>query len=54
MRPDLIKTNHEAFADAHRKAAEALLSLQREDGHWCGELQGDSMERTTTARRVEG
>jgi squalene-hopene/tetraprenyl-beta-curcumene cyclase len=37
-------------ADAHRRAAAArdaalaaLLSLQKPDGHWCGELQGDSI-----------
>ncbi len=31
------------LAAAHRRAADALLSLQRDDGHWCGELQGDSI-----------
>ena len=26
-----------------RRAIDALLSLQKSDGHWCGELQGDSI-----------
>jgi squalene-hopene/tetraprenyl-beta-curcumene cyclase len=43
MSPDLIKTDLGAFTAANRKAAEALLSLQRDDGHWRGELQGDSI-----------
>ncbi len=32
-----------SLAEAHRRATEALLSLQHEDGHWRGELQGDSI-----------
>jgi squalene-hopene/tetraprenyl-beta-curcumene cyclase len=39
----LIETDREAFVAAHRKAVEALLSLQHGDGHWRGELQGDSI-----------
>jgi len=35
--------SQQSIAEAHRRAAEALLSLQRGDGHWCGELQGDSI-----------
>ncbi len=31
------------ISDAHRRAADALLGLQRADGHWRGELQGDSI-----------
>jgi squalene-hopene/tetraprenyl-beta-curcumene cyclase len=30
-------------AEAARRAAEALFSLQRHDGHWCAELEGDSI-----------
>jgi squalene-hopene/tetraprenyl-beta-curcumene cyclase len=26
-----------------RRAVEALKSMQKPDGHWCGELQGDSI-----------
>ncbi|MBM4115794.1 MAG: hypothetical protein FJ252_07975, partial [Phycisphaerae bacterium] len=29
--------------DAARRAADALFSLQRVDGHWCAELEGDSI-----------
>jgi len=39
----LIQTERGAVAAAHRQAAEALLSLQYADGHWRGELQGDSI-----------
>jgi squalene-hopene/tetraprenyl-beta-curcumene cyclase len=39
----LIETDRTAYVAAHRKAVEALLSLQHGDGHWCGELQGDSI-----------
>ena len=28
---------------ALEKAKSALLSIQKPDGHWCGELQGDSI-----------
>jgi squalene-hopene/tetraprenyl-beta-curcumene cyclase len=34
------------FSDAHRAMASAqkhLLSIQRGDGHWCGELEGDTI-----------
>ena len=30
-------------AQAARRAADALFSLQRHDGHWCAELEGDSI-----------
>ena len=37
----------DAFLDAVRETAErgrtALLSQQREDGHWVGELEGDTI-----------
>jgi squalene-hopene/tetraprenyl-beta-curcumene cyclase len=39
----LIETDRRASVAAHRRAAEALLSLQRDDGHWRGELEGDSI-----------
>ncbi|MEC9156655.1 MAG: squalene--hopene cyclase [Planctomycetota bacterium] len=31
------------FRETRDRAVEALLSLQREDGHWCAELEGDSI-----------
>ena len=43
MATALIETDRTAYVAAHRKAVEALLSLQHADGHWCGELQGDSI-----------
>jgi squalene-hopene/tetraprenyl-beta-curcumene cyclase len=39
----LIETDQNTVVAAHRKAIGALLSLQHGDGHWCGELQGDSI-----------
>ncbi|MHC4218204.1 MAG: squalene--hopene cyclase [Planctomycetota bacterium] len=39
----LIETDRAAIVGAQQKAAKALLSLQHGDGHWCGELQGDSI-----------
>lgn len=36
-------TDDERVATTARRAIEALLSLQHEDGHWCGELEGDSI-----------
>ncbi len=36
---DLVAT----LARATSRATEALCSLQRTDGHWCGELEGDSI-----------
>jgi squalene-hopene/tetraprenyl-beta-curcumene cyclase len=32
-----------AISSALEKAKAALLSIQKPDGHWCGELQGDSI-----------
>ena len=41
------RSGHDATLDAARlavdRAAAALLSLQKPDGHWCAELQGDSI-----------
>src|SRR5262245_48704802 len=31
------------LADVRQRAIDALRSLQKPDGHWCGELQGDSI-----------
>ncbi|HAW94855.1 MAG TPA: hypothetical protein DCX60_01145, partial [Phycisphaerales bacterium] len=36
--PDL-----ESLIKARDRSVDALLSLQKEDGHWCGELEGDSI-----------
>jgi squalene-hopene/tetraprenyl-beta-curcumene cyclase len=36
-------TDHERLESVRQRAIKALLSLQRADGHWCGELQGDSI-----------
>ena len=30
-------------AESIRKTQRYLLSIQRDDGHWCGELEGDSI-----------
>jgi squalene-hopene/tetraprenyl-beta-curcumene cyclase len=38
-----VETGRTAVVAAHRAAAEALLSVQQDDGHWRGELQGDSI-----------
>ncbi|MHC4274901.1 MAG: hypothetical protein ACYSUR_14700, partial [Planctomycetota bacterium] len=43
MPRNLVETEHGALAAAHRRAVTALLSLQHGDGHWCAELQGDSI-----------
>ncbi|MGI9014928.1 MAG: squalene--hopene cyclase [Phycisphaerales bacterium] len=34
---------HQSAMRACNHARDALLSLQKHDGHWCGELQGDSI-----------
>lgn len=43
----LKRRPHNPQLDAHQQCLEraigALMSLQKEDGHWCGELQGDSI-----------
>ena len=36
-------TNLEMLLTTCRRAIAALVSLQKHDGHWCGELQGDSI-----------
>ena len=38
-----VRKGHPAPQTALRRAREALLSLQNQDGHWCGELEGDSI-----------
>ncbi|MCH8822823.1 MAG: squalene--hopene cyclase [Planctomycetes bacterium] len=43
MLVQLAKENKELYRDSLRRAVDALLSLQNEDGHFCGELQGDSI-----------
>src|SRR5687768_7855141 len=35
---DLRRLSH-----VRQRAIDALISLQKPDGHWCGELQGDSI-----------
>ena len=32
-----------SVADAIRRTQDYLLSIQKEDGHWCGELEGDTV-----------
>ena len=39
----LIDTPTGRIVEAHRRATDALVALQNEDGHWRGELQGDSI-----------
>src|SRR5438477_4697323 len=34
-------TDHNSTRESLRCAVDCLLSLQKADGHWCGELQGD-------------
>ncbi len=34
---------HQQMLQTCRRAADALISLQKPDGHWCAELQGDSI-----------
>ncbi len=34
---------HEVVEDAIARAQERLLDLQQDDGHWCAELEGDSI-----------
>src|SRR5437588_3906971 len=34
---------HKSFSTSLQRARQCLLSLQRPDGHWCGELQGDTI-----------
>jgi squalene-hopene/tetraprenyl-beta-curcumene cyclase len=41
MSPD--STLRADASEAMRLAIEGLVSVQREDGHWCGELEGDSI-----------
>src|SRR6266404_4356207 len=37
-----------ALASAISRARQRLLSLQHPDGHWCGELQGDTILESET------
>ena len=39
----LPKSDCERLGALCRRAIHALISLQKADGHWCGELQGDSI-----------
>ena len=41
--PDLDSTDRARIATTLDRAVDALISLQQDDGHWCGELQGDSI-----------
>ncbi len=41
--PTLSAGERSRFADSLRGAIGALKSIQREDGHWCAELEGDSI-----------
>lgn len=37
------RVHDDQLAETLERAIAALISLQRADGHWCGELQGDSI-----------
>lgn len=37
------QADHEKLAASLERAIDALVSLQNDDGHWCAELQGDSI-----------
>jgi squalene-hopene/tetraprenyl-beta-curcumene cyclase len=39
----LTPSDRDRLQSTCRRAQQALLSLQKSDGHWCGELQGDSI-----------
>ncbi len=41
--PTLSSADRDRLAATLRRAVEALISLQKPDGHWCGELEGDSI-----------
>lgn len=43
MTRSLSTADRDRFAKTLRRAVAALASVQRPDGHWCGELQGDSI-----------
>jgi squalene-hopene/tetraprenyl-beta-curcumene cyclase len=43
MERTLTESDCERLGAACRRAIDALISLQKPDGHWCGELQGDSI-----------
>src|SRR6266581_6001587 len=34
---------HKSFSTSLQRARQCLLSMQKPDGHWCGELQGDTI-----------
>ena len=38
-----LHESRDFVADALSRAQRRLLALQKEDGHWCGELEGDSI-----------
>jgi squalene-hopene/tetraprenyl-beta-curcumene cyclase len=40
---DDLERLHAEAAESIRKTQRYLLSVQRDDGHWCGELEGDSI-----------
>src|SRR5215831_11961485 len=41
--PSATKESISGVAEAIAAARRYLLSIQREDGHWCGELEGDTI-----------
>ena len=41
--PSATKESISGVAEAAAAASRYLLSIQREDGHWCGELEGDTI-----------
>jgi len=43
MSDSLEQVDQHRIARTLRRAVDALISLQKDDGHWCAELQGDSI-----------
>lgn len=43
MSNGISQHDFDRYAASQRRAINALTTLQKEDGHWCAELQGDSI-----------
>src|SRR5690606_5326462 len=43
LMPELAQSDRQRLTATLRRAVDALKSLQKSDGHWCAELEGDSI-----------